>query len=131
MSKLRAVPITNVIYSGHHQAPYTLILLQVEPSHDLPKRYDIELIFRGFADVYRFETCISTALYVRQKPTCVGGYNSLALRFARNGHLQITPRPSNPYRVRLTFRNQFGLLGSILVPKNSVMPFFHETDRRP
>lgn len=126
MSKLRPVPITNVNYAGHIQAPCTLIVLQVEPTSNNAKKFDIELIFRGFANVYRFEACICIALAVNQKPLCVGGYNSLALKFARNGHLTITNHPGNPYRVRLTFRNKYGLLGSILVPKNSIMPFFHE-----
>jgi len=123
---MRPVPITNVAYAYHIQAPCTLIVLQVEPSSNDAKKIDIDLIFRGYANVYRFEACIRVALAVRQKAICVGGYNSLALKFAQNGHLLITDHPSNSYRVRLTFSNQYGILGSILVPKNSIMPFFHK-----
>jgi len=125
MKKLNPVPISNWVYENNTQAPCTLILLDVQPSAQ-PNEYDVYVIFRGYAGIYRFVICITVHEPMRCKIVSVGGFNSLALKLARNGLLKIESHKKNPYRVRLTFTNSEGFHASILMPKISVMPFFYE-----
>jgi hypothetical protein len=128
MSALNPVPITNFSYEHFTQAPCSLILLDVRPTPNGEKdEYDVYLIFRGYANFYRFETCICSSMKIGCKLVSIGGYNSLALKVGRNGNLQIANHPKNPNRVRLTFHNKDGQLASLLVPKLSIMPFFYES----
>ncbi len=125
MKKMEPVPITHLGYETNAQVPCTLILLEVQPSRE-PSKYDVYIIFRGYANLYRFKACISINNEMKCKPVSIGGYNSLAVKLSRNGHLEITSHPRNPYRVRLTFINAQGFHASVLIPKISVMPFFYE-----
>ena len=125
MKKMDPVPITNWEYTGFAQVPCTLIFLDVVPSKK-PNEYDVYICFRGYAALYLFTICISINHYSRCKAVSIGGYNSQALKLARNEKLEITTHPNNPYRVMLNFKNAQGFRVSTMIPKISVMPFFYE-----
>jgi len=125
MKKMDPVPITNWVYGKNAPTPRTLILLDVVHTHQ-PNEFDIYLIFRSYVELYRFEVCIAARHNMRCKPISVGNYDSIALKLAQNGRLEITEHLRNPFRVRITFTNKSGFRASVLAPKISLMPFFCE-----
>jgi hypothetical protein len=130
MCSLKPVPVTNYVYEGFTQNFCTLILLDVRRKpHSPPNIYDVYLIFRGFEDHYHFEPCIATGVVLTCDLLSLEGYNSLALKLARNGILTIEAH--RKLRVKVTFANDTGFSATIFAPENCVMPFFREVTPKP